>query len=342
MLSAKALPFGNDPPVNELPVVIILSNMDQHAVPREKLVVPQQIGIEAENSDIIGQAAEHPAGVLPADDRLPPAADRVAVLRPGEGIGGGVPHRDRELSLPAAVLLQAAGQFLAGAVLVSQVCDGGPAEVPLGEGNIVAATFRQHPPGAYHQEIAFQLRPWLVASAEGRKMPPLLCQGQPPGGDGTFSLSVHLHHHIVDPGPYHAPHDIIRAFLARGPNLGFGDQYLDAVSDDHQAVDGFPFGKAGLRIRHLKAVVVHAYHRAGEDGLGAVGGVDAVPLLHLLRREVSVQGAEVGLKKGRARGGLIPCAPAGRGSLWLRSGRGLFPWGSGSFSSPLSSLDAAE
>lgn len=150
MLSANALPLGNDPPVNQLPVVIILGNMDQHTVPREELVIPQQIGVKAKNGDIIGQAAEHPAGVLPADDRLSPAANGVPVLRPDKGIGGGVPHRDRELSFPAVVLLQAAGQLLAGAVLVSQVCDGGSAEIPLGEGNIVAAALRQHPPGTYH------------------------------------------------------------------------------------------------------------------------------------------------------------------------------------------------
>ena len=106
MLSANALPLRNDPPVNQLAVVIILGNMDQHAVPREELVVPQQVGVKAEDGNIIGQAAEHPAGVLPADDRLSPAANGVPVLRPDEGIGGGVPHRDRELPLTAAVLLQ--------------------------------------------------------------------------------------------------------------------------------------------------------------------------------------------------------------------------------------------
>lgn len=102
---SKISPLGNDSPVNQLAVVIVLGNMDQHAVPREKLVVPQQIGVKAEDSDIIGQAAEHPAGVLPADDRLSPAANGVPVLRPDKGIGGGVPHRDRELSFPAVVLL---------------------------------------------------------------------------------------------------------------------------------------------------------------------------------------------------------------------------------------------
>lgn len=118
-LTYKLSPLRDDPPVNQLAVIIVLGNMDQHAVPREKLVVPQQIGIEAENSDIIGQAAEHPACVLPADDRLPPAANRMPVLRPDEGIGGSVPHRDGQLPFPAVVLLQAAGQLLAGAVLVS-------------------------------------------------------------------------------------------------------------------------------------------------------------------------------------------------------------------------------
>lgn len=103
--TGKPSPLGDDPPIDQLPVVVILGNMDQHTVPREELVIPQQIGVKAKNGDIIGQAAEHPAGVLPADDRLSPAANGVPVLRPDEGIGGGVPHRDRELSFPAAVLL---------------------------------------------------------------------------------------------------------------------------------------------------------------------------------------------------------------------------------------------
>ena len=79
--------------------------MDQHAVPREELVIPQKVGIKAEDGDIIGQTAEHPACILPADDRLSPAANGVPVFRPDKGIGGGVPHRDRELSFPAVVLL---------------------------------------------------------------------------------------------------------------------------------------------------------------------------------------------------------------------------------------------
>ena len=62
--------------------------MDQHAVPREKLVIPQEIGVKAEDSNIIRQAAEHPACVFPADNRLPPTPNGVAVLRPDEGIGG--------------------------------------------------------------------------------------------------------------------------------------------------------------------------------------------------------------------------------------------------------------
>ena len=55
-----SLPLGDDPPANELSVVIILGNMDQYAISREKLVVPQQIGVEAKDSDIIRQTAKHP------------------------------------------------------------------------------------------------------------------------------------------------------------------------------------------------------------------------------------------------------------------------------------------
>ena len=35
------LPFRDNPSIDQLPIVIVLGNMDQHAVPREKLVVPQ-------------------------------------------------------------------------------------------------------------------------------------------------------------------------------------------------------------------------------------------------------------------------------------------------------------
>lgn len=83
-----SLPLGDDPPANELSVVIILGNMEQYAISREKLVVPQQIGVEAKDSDIIRQTAKHPVYVLPTDNRLSPALNEASVFRLG-----GVPHR---------------------------------------------------------------------------------------------------------------------------------------------------------------------------------------------------------------------------------------------------------
>lgn len=79
--------------------------MDQHAIPREKLVIPQQVGIEAEDGNIIGQAAEHPSRILSADNCLAPTPNRVPLLRLDEGVRSSVPYRNGQLPFPAAVLL---------------------------------------------------------------------------------------------------------------------------------------------------------------------------------------------------------------------------------------------
>ena len=116
----SSLPLGDDPPVNELPVVIILCNVDQHTVSREKLVIPQQIGVKAKDGDISWQAAEHPVCVLPADDRLPRMPMECCFSAPIKGLG--VASRTEMERFPlAAEFPPAAGQRLSGAVFVTQV-----------------------------------------------------------------------------------------------------------------------------------------------------------------------------------------------------------------------------
>lgn len=129
----SSLPLGDGPPVNELLVVIILCNVDQHTVSREKLVIPQQIGVKAKDGDISWQAAEHPVCVFPADDRLPPDADGMLLLRPNKRIGCGVPYRDG--ALPPGRCIPSGGRAAperSGIRYAGR--NGGPAEVTLGDG----------------------------------------------------------------------------------------------------------------------------------------------------------------------------------------------------------------
>ena len=142
-----SLPLGDDPPINQLPVVVIPGNMNQHAVPREELVIPQQVG--------------------------------VAVRRPDEGIGGGVPHRDGEFSLPAAVLLQGSSwpgrySFRRSVMAVQDSYCPLLRKAGLGIGHLKAVVVHACHFGAFHTSI----RPHIFIVFTGRHIFPLA--GNPP------------------------------------------------------------------------------------------------------------------------------------------------------------------
>lgn len=79
------LPLGQDAPIGQVALHIVLDDHQDHRVSLPKVPVGVLGGVEAQAGGVVRQGAEHPAAVFPTDDRLAVAAQRMALPRKGLG-----------------------------------------------------------------------------------------------------------------------------------------------------------------------------------------------------------------------------------------------------------------
>ena len=109
-----------------------------HRVAHGEIGVVVLVGIIAHTYGPIHHVAEYAAAVLSGDHRLPPASNRVPLLRSLVGVGLRLLDGDFQPVRVRVVDLDDALQLLAGVVFVPQVGDGGIAKLPLGKVEVVA------------------------------------------------------------------------------------------------------------------------------------------------------------------------------------------------------------
>ena len=70
----SSLPLGQDTAIDQAALVVVLDHRQDHRVPLAELPVGMLGGVEAQTGGAVRHGAEHAAAVLPADDRMRPAA----------------------------------------------------------------------------------------------------------------------------------------------------------------------------------------------------------------------------------------------------------------------------
>ena len=93
-------------------------------------------------------------------------------------------------------------------------------------------------------------------------------------------------------------HEVDEAFVVFCPHFRFGDQNAGAERHDDRAVHPLGFRLACLCAADGHRVRIDADDRAAHDASAAERGVDRVPLLPLLRREILVERTEVQIVEG--------------------------------------------
>ena len=102
----------------------------------------------------------------------------------------------------------------------------------------------------------------------------------------------------IDLSARHVPQNKRRAFIVFSPHFRFGDQDTRAERHDDRAVHPLCFCLTGLRAADGHGMGIDADDRAAHDASAAERGVDRVPLLPLLRREILVERTEVQIIEG--------------------------------------------
>lgn len=82
-----------------------------------------------------------------------------------------------------------------------------------------------------------------------------------------------------------------RAFVK--PHLLGRNKHLNSITDDHQAVDGYPFGFSCFLVFKRDRGGVHTGHSARKYRTGAVGRIDRIPLFLLIFGQVFVELGQV-------------------------------------------------
>ena len=121
---------------------------------------------------------------------------------------------------------------------------------------------------------------------------------QAAGTNGKARFTIHMGNNKIDLSAWHVPQNERRAFVVFCPHFRFGDQNAGAERHDDRAVHPLGFRLACLCAADGHRVRIDADDRAAHDASAAERGVDRVPLLPLLRREILVERTEVQIIEG--------------------------------------------
>ena len=157
------LPLRQNTPIDEAALIVVLDHSQDYCIALAEVPVGVLGGVEAQAGGAVRHGAEHAAAVLPADDRLTPAAQRVADYSPVKGVGGGLLDGNTHPAGGPVILLEDAVIVLARAVHLPQIVIAGVADIPETQGEVPASALHQTTVGADSQDTAGQPFPRLMA-----------------------------------------------------------------------------------------------------------------------------------------------------------------------------------
>ena len=102
----------------------------------------------------------------------------------------------------------------------------------------------------------------------------------------------------IDLSARHVPQNERRAFFIFRPHFRLGNQNAGAERHDDRAVHPLGLDLSGLRAADGHGMGIDADDRAAHDASAAEGGIDRVPLLPLLRREILIERTDVQIVEG--------------------------------------------
>lgn len=121
---------------------------------------------------------------------------------------------------------------------------------------------------------------------------------QAAGTNGKARFTIHMGNNKIDLSAWHVPQNERRAFVVFCPHFRFWNQNAGTERNNNCAVHPLGFDLTGLRTADGHGMRIDANDRAAHDASAAEGGIDRVPLLPLLRREILVERTEVQIVEG--------------------------------------------
>ena len=255
------------------------------------------VGVVAHTDHAVGQIAENTTAVLAGDDRKASAAYRMALLRSKEGIGLYLLDGNDQFIFLRVIDLDDAIEHYTRVILIAQVGNCRIAYLALRKVDIMSIALCKAAPGAHRHKLAFHARSNAMQILAVGEEVTLAAARKATGANGEARLTLDLDDNEVDLCTDHILQHVIRSFFPLLPHLRFGDHDTHAVGNHNGAVHGELFPPLRLWVPDINGARINADDRAGKGAAAAVGGVDGVPLLPLLRRQAAVKLVEFQLKE---------------------------------------------